>query len=835
MAEEEKGLKTVVQSFPRALGVQWDTERDVLMTVVKVPDCPYTRRGLLSTTNALFDPLGMALPALVEGRVLQRRILSEFPAGHKAEWDHPLPDAYLDQWKRWKEGLNGEIVVEMPRCLLPWSGKDVERELHIFCDASLDAIACVLYMRSISADGTIHVGFISASCKLAPRSASTVPRLELAAAVLAALHALSAIKEIKERIDRVFMYSDSQVVLGYLNNEVRKFVKYITRRVETILEHFPASCWRYVPTDINPADLGTRFLTPSQLKESKWIAGPDFLRESLVVPGFPFDACQALPEVLPERVCVTKQDLMHTGQSVWSGLGTRLSNWKRIVNVFIFLSRGSRSWVARVRARLGSSDPQKDPISFGEAERRLLKFSQVDSFPELFDSEGTIDQLKLSRLSEKHSLYGLTPKVGEDGFMRLGGRLRLAVTDFEVKYPLILDSKHTLVQRYCDYLHAQTKHQGRIITNSFIRNKGVFVIGLRRMVGKMIQDCVVCKKLRGVASGQLMADLPSDRLSEGCAFDHVGIDVFGPFMVHQGKRTRRTTGTQKVFVLLINCLVSRAIHVEPLEGMDTSSFINALRRFFAIRGGCRSIRSDHGSNFLGALGQTEDFAQVQAEVESRGVTWKMNPVGASHFGGPYERKIGAIRRVLEGTVRGSTVSLSRDEFSTLLQEAAAIVNSTPLYAGPVGPDEPLALSPSMLLNLKTPSESNEDFSLRENLFATGLRRWRRVQALADQFWRGWRDHYLQDLNVRNKWDKEKKDLAVGDVVLIKDKQAKRADWRLGRIHRVTPGSDGHVRRVIVRHLDARSLVKETERTIHDLVLLYSPDLTTTASPRPSVT
>ena len=72
-------------------------------------------------------------------------------------------------------------------------------------------------------------------------------------------------------------------------------------------------------------------------------------------------------------------------------------------------------------------------------------------------------------------------------------------------------------------------------------------------------------------------------------------------------------------------------------------------------------------------------------------------------------------------------------------------------------------------------------------------------------------------------------------MLIKDKQAKRADWRLGRIHRVTPGSDGHVRRVIVRHLDARSLVKETERTIHDLVLLYSPDLTTTASPRPSVT
>ena len=771
-SQDGEGSK-VMQSFPRALGVQWDTERDVLMTVVKVPDCPFTRRGLLATTNALFDPLGMAIPALIEGRVWQRRILSEFPAGNKAEWDLPLPDSYLEGWGRWQGELNGEIVVEMPRCLLP--AGVVERELHVFCDASLEAVACVIYMRSITADGVVHVGFVSACCKLAPRSASTVPRLELAAAVLAALHTLSTLKELKGKIDRIFMYSDSKVVLGYLSNQVRKFVKYVTRRVEMIIQNFPATLWRYVPTDINPADLGTRFMTPSQLKESSWIAGPDFLRERQLPNEFEYEACQDLPEALPERACTTKQVSEVVDQSVWSSLGERLSSWKRIVNVLVVMFKGARAWLGRARARLTGEHKPVVSVSFKEAENKLLMLTQPDSFPELFSREGVVDQTKLLSLSDKHPLYGLTPKVDAVGSLRLGGRLRQAVSDFEVKYPLILDSKHILVQRYCRYIHELTPHQGRIITNTHIRQQGVFVLGLKRWVGRLIRDCVTCRRLRKAESEQLMADLPTERVNSGCAFDHVGIDVFGPFMVHQGKHTRRALGTQKVFVLILNCLASRAIHVEPLEGMDTSSFINALRRFFAIRGISKSIRSDHGSNFLGALGQAEDFARVQAEVEARGIEWAMNPVGASHFGGPYERKIGAVRRVLEATMRGSKVSLSRDEFNTLLQEAVAVVNSTPLYAGSMGADEPLALSPSMLLTLKTPSGSDEDFSLRSDTFATGLKRWRRVQALADQFWKGWREHYLQELQVRRKWCKEKRDVSVGDVVLMKDKQAKRTD------------------------------------------------------------
>ena len=99
-----------------------------------------------------------------------------------------------------------------------------------------------------------------------------------------------------------------------------------------------------------------------------------------------------------------------------------------------------------------------------------------------------------------------------------------------------------------------------------------------------------------------MADLPSDRLEHVPPFTNSGVDVFGPFLVHDGKTMRRTTATKKVWVFLCVCLVSRAVHLELLKSLDANSVQFALRRFQSIRGSCK-IRSDNGTNFLGALNQ----------------------------------------------------------------------------------------------------------------------------------------------------------------------------------------------------------------------------------------
>ena len=342
------------------------------------------------------------------------------------------------------------------------------------------------------------------------------------------------------------------------------------------------------------------------------------------------------------------------------------------------------------------------------------------------------------------------------------------------------------------------------------------------MINEMLKKCVSCKRLRGNTASQAMGDLPLERLASTTAFEHVGIDCFGPFHITEGKTTRKNSSTKKLFVLIINCLASRAVHLEPLAGMDSVSVINALRRFISIRGPCMSILSDHGSNFLGALGQNEEFQLVKEEVVSRGILWRMNPVGASHFGGAFERKIGSVRRVLEAFLLPLSTPINRDEFCTLLQEAAYIVNSTPLYPSPGGPDDPLALCPLNLLTLKTiPLNSLPSAFTDRDLLSYGARRWRRVQALADNFWRRWRDNYVHELTRKSKWFDPRRDLSEGDVVLLRDKGTPRCQWRLAVVRRPIPGSDTRVRRVVIAVSDARGRIRETERAIVDLIPLFN--------------
>ena len=91
-----------------------------------------------------------------------------------------------------------------------------------------------------------------------------------------------------------------------------------------------------------------------------------------------------------------------------------------------------------------------------------------------------------------------------------------------------------------------------------------------------------------------MADLPRDRIEPAPPFTYCGMDCFGPFLVKQGRKEFKRYG------LLFTCMCSRAIHIEMLDDMTTDAFINGFRCFIALRGEVRQIRSDQGSNFVGA-------------------------------------------------------------------------------------------------------------------------------------------------------------------------------------------------------------------------------------------
>lgn len=78
---------------------------------------------------------------------------------------------------------------------------------------------------------------------------------------------------------QVVFYTDSKVVLGYINNQSRRFYTYVSNRVQKIRLVSTPKQWRYICSEKNPADIGTRGSCPQQLKDSMWLLAPSFLQE----------------------------------------------------------------------------------------------------------------------------------------------------------------------------------------------------------------------------------------------------------------------------------------------------------------------------------------------------------------------------------------------------------------------------------------------------------------------------------------------------------------------------------------------------------------------------
>ncbi|KAI4905881.1 hypothetical protein NFI96_001270 [Prochilodus magdalenae] len=239
---------------------------------------------------------------------------------------------------------------------------------------------------------------------------------------------------------------------------------------------------------------------------------------------------------------------------------------------------------------------------------------------------------------------------------------------------------------------------------------------------------------------QKMADLPAERLSADLPFSFVGVDVFGPWMV-TARRTRGGLASSKRWAALFTCMSTRATHIEVLESMDSSSFINALRRFFSVRGPAKQIRSDCGTNFIGAC------KEVQGYLSDNGCRWIFNPPHSSHMGGSWEQLIGLARRILDSMLlKVGPVKLTHEVLTTFMAEVSAILNTRPLVPVSTDPDSPFIVTPATLLTQKR----------------------------------------------RRKWEKEKRNLKEGDVILLKNDQLLRNDWPMDVIVKTFPSADGRM-------------------------------------------
>lgn len=138
---------------------------------------------------------------------------------------------------------------------------------------------------------------------------------------------------------------------------------------------------------------------------------------------------------------------------------------------------------------------------------------------------------------------------------------------------VLIPGRHHIATLLVRHFHEEVQHQGRHFTEGALRAAGCWIVGGKRVISTNISNCVTCRKLCGKEDDQQMADLPVDRLTVSPSFMYVGLDVFGPWLI----TSRRTSGGQacnKWWAIFFTCMTSRAIHIEVMESMETSTFIS---------------------------------------------------------------------------------------------------------------------------------------------------------------------------------------------------------------------------------------------------------------------
>ncbi|KAG1936405.1 hypothetical protein F2P79_018737 [Pimephales promelas] len=817
-AKEVKDLDLNNDTLPveRALGVQWCVQSDTFKFKVLIKDRPLTRRGILSTVSSIYDPLGMLAPVVLSAKKILQDLCRK-----DLGWDDLIPDLSAQEWRGWLKELWQLEKFEVDRCLKPMDfGEVISAQLHHFADACESGYGTVTYLLLNNIERKVHCTFIMGKARVAPLKTITIPRMELTAAMVAGRMDELWRKELKMELQDSIFWTDSTSVLKYISNETSRFRTFVANRVSKILSVSSPSQWRYVNTTNNPADLASRGVkVTSLLRDNIWVSGPQFL----VGPeeGWPEnpDGHVRIPPDDPEvkRVLIVNAVQAEEKIDAVTRLINYFSSWIRLKkmvgwilklkSLLLYFSQ-KRKQLSMTLAHSGLDKDQQGKeiekemqsikaktasglLSIEElrkAEMEIIKFCQRRRFPGEFNSLRKGESVK--RTSH---IYKLNP-ILEDGVLRVGGRLSRAAMPEEAKHPAILAKDLHISNIILQHIHQEVGHSGRNHMLACLRQR-YWIPGASVAIRKILSKCIVCRRLHAAPGQQQMADLPQDRVSsDEPPFTRVGVDYFGPFEVKRGRSILKRYG------VLFTCLSIRAIHIEVASSLDTDSFINALRRFTARRGQVLELRSDNGTNFVGAERELREAMEswnhtlINNTLLQKGINWVFNPPTGSHHGGVWERLIRSVRKVLNSTLKLQT--LDEESLHTVLCEAEAIVNSRPITKASTDPNDLEPLTPNHLLLLKImPSLPPGQFK-KEDIYAR--RRWKQVQYISDLFWKRWIKEYLPLLQERQKWSGIKRNFQTGDIVLIVDDSAPRNSWLTGRIVQTLPDRRGLVRQVRIR-------------------------------------
>ncbi|XP_064072214.1 uncharacterized protein LOC135193480 [Vanessa tameamea] len=322
--------------------------------------------------------------------------------------------------------------------------------------------------------------------------------------------------------------------------------------------------------------------------------------------------------------------------------------------------------------------------------------------------------------------------------------------------------------------------------------------------------------MKAQGSNPIMGNLPVMRVTLSFPFHVSGVYFAGPFYITD--RKGRGCKFSRCYLCLFVCFSTKALHLELASELSTDVFMLCLRRFVSRRGKPLELYCDNGTNFVGANNEIRTFLKSNNESISgfaadEGIKFKFSPAYSPHFGGLWEVGVKYdITRIL------GDKHLTFEELSTLFTQIEAILNSRPLTPISSDPNYLYPLTPAHFL-IGRPLTSLPSDNLLD-VKPNRLNRYQSLEKMRQNFWDRWRNEYYSELQQTHKWRINQRGLKEGDLFVIKETNAPPLKWRMARVHKLYPDSDGVSR--VVDVVTSKGIIR---RAVHNLCLLPEPEFT----------
>ena len=850
--ETDEEVKNLIGN--KVFGYKWDATTDLMESVFNVfltnkkrkarsqpaltadsldllESSSLTKRICLGITNGFLDFLGIACPFTLRFKLLMRQFFEE--KNVKMKWEDKVPDDMVEAWK----DLIAEAVKTsslcFPRCVKP--GGAIGAPLVVqFSDGAFPAfcastylqwrVPCLHGLNECSEDYVANL--LLAKARVTPLSGYTVPRSELAGAVLGTRLALTTVKALQTEISMkpkgVVMLSDSKCTISAVETSTRALKPFFHNRVSEIIENMteikkycPVEDISFIASEMNPADIGTRGTArvDDLGPDSFWYKGPQFLcsrrdlwpdSRDFIRAEIPDDEVRGKPVSQPVFLACMRATFMSSSSltlsplpDLWLAVMRVMKYSNNLSKVLRILAMVIAGWKLKSKGELLNRESVENisPFNLEAAEKLVL----ISAMPETATAakEGKLVSLNPEKAG---CLIVTRGRLGEESLSRILG----------VPYlPILMASSRAA------HLYVVRAHEGESgsvhcsVAETLARCRvRVWIVRARDLCKKVVSGCMSCRRRKIKLVGQQMGKVKEESLTVCRPWTYISLDFAGPVKVKGAVNAR---AKKKCWILVYCCRSTKAVELLATLGYDTGSFLLKHEEFVARHGAPSTIVSDRGTQLVSAgrilavkaaEGEKEspnkwDWSRITRENHAS--TWTFVPIGSPHYNGLPEATIKVLKRTLSMTL-GPGVELNYPELVTLLARISNSVNSRPLGLTNVSQsdhqeDTMMPITPNMMLLSRSSSNSPPMEYSADDRFCARLAF---VAQVEKEWWERWIKVVLPTLFSYKRWKMKTKNLEVGEIVLLKYPGQFKDDYTIAKVIEVHPSADGLVRQVTVQ-------------------------------------